>query len=98
MKVKGRQPSSGRRIKICEEIMKQFLTWLELKIYRQVLLMVAISVGLIIAGWAGETFGGARDLAAPIGHILRILWPIFGVFLFIKAVTRKPAPPAPPQR
>jgi hypothetical protein len=73
--------------------MKRFITWVELKTYRQVLLMVALSVVLAAAAWAGETFGMEGNLLGAAGSFTAILWMMFGAFLFLRLLRRKPAPP-----
>lgn len=70
--------------------MQKLLAWIELKLYRQVLLMVAISVLFIVAGWVGEALGMAGNLAGAAGSATRILWTMFGIFVFLKLL-RKPA-------
>ena len=58
------------------------------KLFKQVIFMVVLSLGLFGVAWAGETFAGARDLATPIGRAVGDLWVLFGVFVVIQVVQR----------
>jgi hypothetical protein len=68
----------------------KFIAWIELKLYREVLLMVAISVLFWVTAAICEALGMTGNLAGAAGGLIGILWKLFALYVFLKLLRRKP--------